>query len=111
MLVCAPGAAAYNMFGYTCHAAFLLPLLTKKNDDYNLLSSQSWLYWLSMIINDEISMVGADTLLVIHRRFRRPGQYRFTWRIVYYSCWRPYTVNSQKYDEQLADLLNRAHSR
>lgn len=31
VLVCAlTGAAAYNISGYTCHAAFLLPLQTKK---------------------------------------------------------------------------------
>ena len=73
VLVCAPtGAAAYNISGYTCHAAFLLPLHTKKNDDYLPLSSEKLAIMketfadIKLIIIDEISMVGADTLLTIH---------------------------------------------
>ena len=75
VLVCAPtGAAAYNISGVTCHSAFLLPLSTKKSDDYIPLSSEKLAMLkdafsnIKLIIIDEISMVGADTLLTIHRR-------------------------------------------
>lgn len=44
VLVCAPtGAAAYNISGYTCHAAFRLPPQTKKTDDYIPLSLKNLL--------------------------------------------------------------------
>ena len=73
--MCAPtGSAAYNISCYTCHASFLLPLHTRKADDYIPLSSEKLAIIketfsdINLIIIDEISMVGADTLLTIHRR-------------------------------------------
>ena len=75
VLVCAPtGAAAYNIAGQTCHSAFLLPLHKKRDDDYLSLSMEKLstmketLGNVKLIVIDEISMVGADTLLTIHRR-------------------------------------------
>lgn len=75
VLVCAPtGVAAYNISGYTCHVAFILPLQTKKTDDYIPLSTEKLAVVketfsaIKLIVIDEISMVGADTLLTIHRR-------------------------------------------
>lgn len=41
VMVCAPtGAAAYNISGYTLHAAFLLPVNVKRSDDYIPLSGE-----------------------------------------------------------------------
>ena len=41
VMVCAPtGAAAYNVSGYTLHAAFLLPVNAKSSDDYIPLSGE-----------------------------------------------------------------------
>lgn len=75
VLVCAPtGVAAYNISDYTCHVAFILPLQTKKTDDYIPLSTEKLAVVketfsaIKLIVIDEISMVGADTLLTIHRR-------------------------------------------
>jgi len=73
VLVCAPtGAVAYNISGVTCHSAFLLQFHTKKSDDYIPLSSEKLAILkeafaaIKLIIIDEVSMVGADTLLTIH---------------------------------------------
>ena len=75
VLVCAPtGSAAYNMVIHATHASFLLPLHTRKADDYIPLSSEKLAIMketfsdINLISIDEISMVGADTLLTIHRR-------------------------------------------
>ena len=75
ILVTAPtGAAAYNVSGYTLHSAFLLPLNTKASDDYVPLTGEKLAGLKESIGNiklltiDEISMVGADMLLIIHRR-------------------------------------------
>lgn len=75
VLVCAPtGAAAFNVCGHTCHAAFLLPCHKNLTDDYIPLSSEKLAVMkdtfahIKLIVIDEISMVGADTLLTIHRR-------------------------------------------
>ena len=75
ILVCAPtGAAAYNITGYTLHAAFLLPLHMKHTDDYiplsgdKLASLKEMMGNVKIVVIDEISMVGADMLLTVHRR-------------------------------------------
>ena len=75
VLVCAPtGAAAYNIAGHTCHAAFQLPVQKRKDDDYIPLSTErltemkAALGDTKLIVIDEVSMVGADMLLTIHRR-------------------------------------------
>ena len=73
ILVTAPtGAAAYNISGHTLHSAFLLPCT--RSDDYIPLSSEKLAALkeeignTKVLIIDEISMVGADMLLTIHRR-------------------------------------------
>ena len=75
VMVCAyMGSAAFNVDGYTLHSSFHLPLNEKKNDDYIRLSNEqlstmrSKLGNLCLLIIDEISMVGSDQLLAIHRR-------------------------------------------
>lgn len=75
VMVCAPtGAAAYNISGYTLHAAFLLPVNVKKSDDYIPLSGErlaalkETIGNIKVLIIDEISMVGSDMLLTVHRR-------------------------------------------
>ena len=75
MLVCAPtGAAAYNIGGNTLHSTFLLPVHTHRYNDYLPLSTEKKACLKETIgkckicIIDEISMVGADMLLTIHRR-------------------------------------------
>ena len=68
------GSAAFNIGGTTCHSAFLLPFGQSKNDDYICLTNekltavQTKLSNLQIVIIDEISMLGADLLLTIHRR-------------------------------------------
>lgn len=75
ILVSAPtGAAAYNIAGHTLHSAFLLPLGGSQYDDYIRLSNEKLtavrekLGAIQILVIDEISMVGADMLLTIHRR-------------------------------------------
>ncbi|XP_062600070.1 uncharacterized protein LOC134261665 [Saccostrea cucullata] len=75
VMVCAPtGAAAYNISGYTLHAAFHLPLNVKHSDDYIPLSGErlaalkETIGNIKVLIIDEISMVGSDMLLTVHRR-------------------------------------------
>ena len=75
VLVCAPtGAAAYNISGHTLHSAFLLPLHVRKSDDYIALSGEKLsalkeaIGSVKVLIIDEISMVGTDMLLLVHRR-------------------------------------------
>ena len=75
VLVTAPtGAAAYNIAGHTLHSTFLLPVHTHKSDDYMPLSSEKLAVLkqnigsMKLLVIDEISMVGPDTLLTIHRR-------------------------------------------
>lgn len=75
VMVCAPtGAAAYNISGYTLHAAFLLPVNVKSSDDYiplsgeRLASLKESIGNIKVLIIDEISMVGSDMLLTVHRR-------------------------------------------
>ena len=76
ILVCAPnGAAAYNIAGYTLHSAFLLPIHTRKTDDYILLSSEKLASLkeaignVKVLVIDEISMVGNGMLSLIESRF------------------------------------------
>ena len=75
VMVCAyMGSAAFNVDGYTLHSSFNLPLKESKKDDYIRLSNEqlstmcSKLGFLSLLIIDEISMVGSNHLLTIHRR-------------------------------------------
>ena len=75
VLVCAPtGTAAYNVSGYTIHSALLIPIEETKFDDYIPLSNEKLaslkesLGDVKILIIDEISMVGCDMLLTIHRR-------------------------------------------
>ncbi|XP_060596137.1 uncharacterized protein LOC132750210 [Ruditapes philippinarum] len=75
VLVCAPtGAAAYQIAGHTCHSLFQLPVGTKSDEDYiplsreRLASMKESVGDVKLIVIDEISMVGADMLLTIHRR-------------------------------------------
>ncbi|MEW8547603.1 MAG: AAA family ATPase [Candidatus Thiodiazotropha sp.] len=75
VMVCAfTGAAAFNVEGHTLHSAFHLPVGESKQDDYIRLSNEqlaamrSKLGSLCILIIDEISMVGTDQLLTIHRR-------------------------------------------
>ena len=73
MLVCAPtGAAAYNIAGHTCHAAFQLPLQKRKDDDYIPLSTEKLtamktaLGDTKLIVTDEVSMVMMMMMMMIH---------------------------------------------
>ena len=75
IMVCAyMGSAAFNVEGYTLHSSFHLPLNESKQNDYIRLSNEqlstmrSKLGNLCLLIIDEISMVGSDQLLSIHRR-------------------------------------------
>ena len=75
VLVCAPtGAAAYNVSGLTLHSAFLLPVHSRTSDDYIPLSGEKLanlkeaIGKVKLLVIDEISMVGADMLLTVHRR-------------------------------------------
>ena len=75
VMVCAyMGSAAFNVEGYTLHSSFHLPLNESKQNDYIRLSNEqlstmrSKLGNLCLLIIDEISMVGSDQLLSIHRR-------------------------------------------
>lgn len=68
------GVAAFNIEGHTLHFAFSLPVNQSKRDDYirlsgdQLSSMRAKLGNLSLLIIDEISMVGADHLYTVHRR-------------------------------------------
>jgi len=72
LLVAPTGVSAFNIGGMTIHATFLLG----KRHNYQSLSSekQNALYnrlqYLSLVIIDEVSMVGSDTLFDIHRRLK-----------------------------------------
>ena len=75
VMVCAfMGSAAFNVDGYTLHSSFNLLLTESKKDDYIRLSNEqlstmrSKLGNLALLIIDEISMVGSNHLLTIHRR-------------------------------------------
>ena len=75
VLVCAPtGAAAYNINGYTIHSSLLLPIHSKPTDDYISLANEKLaevkeaIGQIKLLIIDEISMVGSDMLLTMHRR-------------------------------------------
>lgn len=72
VLVCAPtGAAAYNISGVAYHSAFLLPFHVTNSDDYIPLSTEKLAVLkeafstVKLIIIDEVSMLGTDTLLTI----------------------------------------------
>ncbi len=65
------GTAAFNVDGMTLHSAFSLPIGKKQycplnNEKLNTIRSR--LGKLRLLIIDEVSMVGADTLFHIHRR-------------------------------------------
>ena len=73
ILLTAPtGCAAYNIGGITLHSAFRLPIYRGKSyvrlseDTRNTLRLK--LSHLQILIIDEISMVGADVFLQVHRR-------------------------------------------
>ena len=75
VMVCAPtGAAAYNISGYTLHAAFLLPVNVNRFENYITLSGErlaalmETVGIIKVLIIDEIFMVGSDMLLTVHRR-------------------------------------------
>ena len=75
VLLTAPtGVAAFNINGITLHSAFLLPLgqtnCYKKLSDDKRNSLRNRFSNLQVLIIDEISMVGSDMLLAIHRRLR-----------------------------------------
>lgn len=68
------GVAAYNIAGQTLHSTFQLPVFIKKSNDYIPFSSEqlakmkSKLGNLCLLIIDEISFIGPDLLLYVHRR-------------------------------------------
>lgn len=68
------GVAAFNIECHTLHFAFSLSVNQSKRDDYirlsgdQLSSMRAKLGNLSLLIIDEISMVGADHLYTVHRR-------------------------------------------
>lgn len=68
------GVAAVNIEGHTLHSTFSLPVNQSKRDDYirlageQLSSMRAKLGNLSLLIIDEISMVGAYHLCTVHRR-------------------------------------------
>jgi hypothetical protein len=77
LLTAPTGTAAFNISGITLHSAFLLPLTQKRKgqpQSYRKLADatrntlRTRLESLDLLIIDEISMVGPDTLLDIHNR-------------------------------------------
>ena len=74
LLTAATGVAAYNINGITIHSAFVLNDRRKSGTTYYSLGAdtlntlQSQLEELMVVIMDEISMVGAETLYKIHMR-------------------------------------------
>lgn len=104
VMICAPtGAAAYmyNISGYTLHAAFFLPVNVMSSDDYiplsgdRLASLKESIGNIKVLIIDEISMVGSDTicmLLMVHRRLCDVMGNHLPFRGYLFSSWRPVTV-------------------
>ena len=75
VFVCAPtGTAAYNIAGHTIHSAFVLPINESKCDDYVPLSNEKLVSLkeaigdIKILVLDEISMVGTDLALSLHRK-------------------------------------------
>ena len=72
LLTAATGVAAHNINGITVHSAFMLNDRKKAGTTYYNLSSdtlstlQTYLEQLMVVIIDEISMIGAQTLYKIH---------------------------------------------
>ena len=74
LLLAPTGTAAYNIHGVTIHSALQLQLgqhgkSYQKLDNEKCNSLRCKLADLQLIIIDEISMVGSDLLLQVHRRF------------------------------------------
>ena len=76
LLTAATGAAAHNINGITVHSAFMLNDRKKAGTTYYNLGSdtlstlQAHLEQLMVVIIDEISMIGAQTLYKIHMRLQ-----------------------------------------
>ena len=76
LLTAATGVAAHNINGITVHSAFMLNDRKKAGTTYYNLSSdtlstlQTHLEQLMVVIIDEISMIGAQTLYKIHMRLQ-----------------------------------------
>ena len=76
LLTAATGVAAHNISGITVHSAFMLNDRKKAGTTYYNLSSdtlntlQTHLEQLMVVIIDEISMIGAQTLYKIHMRLQ-----------------------------------------
>ncbi|XP_035683454.1 uncharacterized protein LOC118420666 [Branchiostoma floridae] len=73
LLTAYTGVAAFNIDGLTLHSAFLLETTTKSHEYRSLGSDKlntlrSRLSKLRLLIIDEVSMVGANILLQVHRR-------------------------------------------
>ena len=73
--MCAPtGTGDYNIAGHTIHSAFVLLINESKHDDYIPLSNEKLaglkeaIWNIKILVLDEISMVGTDMALSIHRR-------------------------------------------
>ena len=84
LLTAATGVAAYNINGITIHSAFVLNDRRKSGTTYYSLGAdtlntlQSQLEQLMVVIIDEISMVGAETLYKIHMRLQEIKRLQYT---------------------------------
>ena len=84
LLTAATGVAAYNINGITIHSAFVLNDRRKSGTTYYSLGAdtlntlQSQLEELMVVIIDEISMVGAETLYKIHMRLQEIKRLQYT---------------------------------
>ena len=76
LLTASTGVAAFNINGMTAHSAFALTDRKKSNGEYLPLGAdtantmQTQLEQLHVVIIDEISMIGANTLTKIHNRLQ-----------------------------------------
>ena len=77
LLTAATGVAAHNISGITVHSAFMLNDRRKAGTTYiglgadTLSTLQMYLEQLMVVIIDEISMIGAETLYKIHMRLQQ----------------------------------------
>ena len=84
LLTAATGVAAYNINGITIHSTFVLNDHRKSGTTYYSLGAdtlntlQSQLEELMVVIIDEISMVGAETLYKIHMRLQEIKRLQYT---------------------------------
>ena len=112
LLTAATGVAAHNINGITVHSAFMLNDRKKAGTTYYNLGSdtlstlQTHLEQLMVVIIDEISMIGAQTLYKIHmhlQEIKRTTLLKYTVRKCnYHSSWRSLPTSPLK-DKKIYD--------